>query len=337
MNRFKLLTAMMLVLAAPQARSQQDRPDSSNFISYFDKILIKCNLSTQSDRYSIIDKAGQDVDLRANTEYRAFLSLDYEFIGFSYGFSPRFLRPNNDDQLKGRSSFRNYKLQFFPGQFLQTVAYDRTKGYYVKNTGDFVPGWIKGTHPYIQIPDLKVTQWSGSTSYILNRDFSFKNLIYQTQWQKRSAGSLVPSLFYDYTRYSLALFDNTSRQEDFHFRAGLGYYYTWIIGKHFFVSPNLLPSLGLRYSDFTTESNGVREHGTKFYFTRYLEGGIKLGFNTSRWVAGGGLNFNINWYNESRSMVVQNDKIFGILYLGYRFNTPGFIKRAHKELMKHLP
>lgn len=327
---------MMSLLVAARAQAQPSLPDSSNFISYFDKILIKCNVSTQSDRYSIIDKTGKDVDLRANTEYRAFLSLDYEFIGFSYGFSPRFLAAN-DDRLKGHSSFRNYKLQFFPGRFLQTVAFDRTKGYYVKNTGDFVPGWIAGTHPYIQIPDLKITQWSGSTSYILNPDFSIKNLIYQTQWQKRSAGSFVPSLFYDYTRYTMDLLGVPTRQEDFNFRLGLGYYYTWIIGKHFFVSPNLLPSLGLRYSRANTDKDSTTDKGDKFYFTRFLEGGIKIGLNTDRWVAGAGLNFNINWYNENKTMAVQNNKIFGILYLGYRFNTPRFISRAHQELMKRLP
>ena len=128
---------------------------SSNFISYFDKILIKANASSQADQYALRDPNGTDLQLRANNEFKTFLSLDYEFIGFSVGFTPRFLKANDDDLLKGHSSFTDYKVQLLPGQWLQTVAFKKTKGYYVENTGDFVPGWQKDQDPYLQLQRLK--------------------------------------------------------------------------------------------------------------------------------------------------------------------------------------
>lgn len=333
----KLYLLLLFLAIAQHARPQDALPDSSNFISYFDKILIKLNLSSQTDRYSLTDKGGTNLDLRTNNGTKVFLSLDYEFIGFSYGFSPEFFPGNNDDDRKGNSSFTNYKLQLFPGQLLQTLSFDKTRGYYIENTGDFIPGWKAGREPYIQIPGLKVVQWSGSTFYIFNRDFSFKNLIYQTQWQKRSSSSFVPALFYDYTRYGLDFFNTRSVQKDFNLRAGMGYFHTFIIRRRFFVAPSLLPSIGLRYSFFHNEENGVATEGRDLYFTRFLDGGLKAGFNATRWVAGLGLNFNLSWYNEDKNRVVQNDKVFGIVYVGYRFHTPKLITRAYEAFMSKLP
>lgn len=319
------------------ARPQQVAADSSNFISYFDKILVKLNVSSQTDQYSLREKNGTGIKLNANNEYKVFLSLDYEFIGFSYGFSPRLFYANNDDDLKGHSSFTDYKFQFFPGQWLQTISFNKTRGYYVENTGDFVPGWRKGNDPYLQVPNLKSVQWALSTSYVLNPDFSFKNLVYQTQWQKRSAGSLVPSLFYDYTRYSFDLSGVGALQKDFNVRLGLGYYYTFIIKRHFFLAPNLVPSLGIRYSGYRSEEGGVVTRERNTYVTRSLEGGLKLGFNSERWAAGGGFSFNVNWYREDPGRVVEQDKLYGIIYLGYRFGVPRVITNAYDALSKRLP
>lgn len=335
----RMATCIYLLLQAASAPAQQLAPaDSTNFISYFNKILIKTNVSSQTDQYSLRNKTvGNNLKLRANNEFKAFLSLDYEFVGFSYGFSPEFLQANNDDDFKGKSSFTNYKLQFFPGQWLQTISFDKTKGYYVENTGDFLPDWVEHRDPYLQVPNLKNVQWALSTSYVCNPDFSFKNLIYQTQWQKRSAGSFVPALYYDYNRYSFDLLGTQSLQKDFNIRFGLGYYYTFIIGERFYIAPNVIPSAGIRYSKQQSTENGNTTVENKLYFTRFLDGGVKLGFNSERWIAGGGINFTVSWYNESRAEVIENDKLYGIVYIGYRFPTPGFINKAYKWVSEKVP
>jgi hypothetical protein len=311
--------------------------DSLHFENYSDKILIKLNVSSQTDQYTTRTSSGTGIRLRANNEYKVFLSLDYEFIGFSYGFSPRWFGANKDDDLKGHSSFTNYKFQFFPGQWLQTLSYDKTRGYYVENTGDFRQGWDKDKDPYLQLPNLTNVQWAMSTSYVFNPAFSFKNLIYQTQWQKKSAGSLVASLFLDYNRYSFDFEGTEVLQKDINARLGLGYYYTFIIAQHFYIAPSLAPSLGIRYSRYHTTEKGAASSGRNTYFTRFLEGGLKLGYNTRRWVAGGGFTFNVNWYNEDPGRVVEQDKFYGIVYLGFRFGTPRKITAAYKAISKILP
>jgi hypothetical protein len=331
------LVFILLLFYGVNSHAREPLQDSTNFIAYFDKILIKANVSSQTDQYVLRDKAKEDFKLRANNEFKLFLSLDYEFVGFSYGFSPKLFNENDDDDLKGHTSFTDYKLQFFPGQWLQTISYDKTRGYYVENTGDYIPGWSKNKDPYLQLFNLKNEQWAMSTSYVCSPDFSFKNLIYQTQWQKKSAGSFVPSLYYDYNRYSFDFAGIQALQKDFNLRLGLGYYYTLIIADRIYLSPDIIPSIGLRYSKFSSTENGNTTVGNKVYVTRFLEGGVKLGYNTDRWVAGGGFNFNINWYNEGPTSIVENNKFYGILYIGYRFTTPGFITKAYKKLSEKLP
>lgn len=338
--RFKTVTTIIVLLLLPAAAIHSRQPgsaDSSNFDAYFDKILIKINASSQTDEYMLTDKTGSDLKLVANNEYKVSISLDYEFLGFSYGFSPKLFEANNDDVLKGRSSFTNYKFQFFPGQWLQTLSYDKTRGYYIENSEDFLPGWQKGKDPYLQIFNLKNVQWAMSTFYVFNPDFSFKNLIYQTQWQKKSAGSLVPALYYDYNRYSFDFGGIDVLQKDFNLRLGIGYYYTFIIAHRFYIAPNIVPSLGVRFSNFRRTEAGITERSHNTYFTRFLEGGLKFGYNSKRWVAGGGLTFNVNWYNENTNTIVENNKLYGILYLGFRFGTPKIVTGAYKSLSSKLP
>ncbi|TEB40855.1 hypothetical protein D0809_28485, partial [Flavobacterium circumlabens] len=63
--------------------------DTVNFIYYPDKIMVRANLSTQSDSYLLNDKNGPNLNLETNNSYKLFLNIDYKFIGFSYGFYPK--------------------------------------------------------------------------------------------------------------------------------------------------------------------------------------------------------------------------------------------------------
>jgi hypothetical protein len=335
-RRLVFIFILLHLFVAADAQSPE-LSDSTNFITYFDKTLIKANISSQTDQYVLRDKNGADLKLRANNEFKTFLSLDYEFIGFSYGFAPKFLGANNDNDLKGHSSFNDFKLQLLPGKWLQTLSFKKTRGYYVENTGDFVLNWKKNKDPYLQIESLKIVQWAGSTSFVFNKNFSFKNLIYQTQWQKRSAGSFVPTLYYDRTLYAFDLSGSSAQQRDINLRLGLGYYYTFIIAKKFYVAPNLVPAIGFSYSKSESVANGISTSERKTYFTNFLDGGLKFGFNSDKWIAGGGINFNINWYREEPSTVIENDRFFGIIYIGYRFTTPKFITDAYKVINDRLP
>lgn len=315
------------------------QPDTAgrNTISYAGKIMIKANGSTRIDQYILRQHTGPDLVLQSNNEYKCFLSLDYEIFGFSYGFSPKIFTANDDNDLKGKSSFTNYRFVFFPGQWLQTAALESVKGFYAVNTGDYIPGWQKGTDPYLQLPSLTSSRLAFSTSYIFNRDFSLKSILYQTEWQQRSAGSFVPVLAYDMAYTSFNESGLQSAQRDFNGRLGLGYYYNLVIAGRFFVAPHFTPSIGIRYSRTVSTELGITSWERNTHMVYFLEGGLRLGFNSRKWVTGAGLNLNYNWFRVPASGRVSNDLFYGVVYIGYRLNEPRVLNRAYRKFKKIVP
>ena len=246
MKQYLLHSALVfavLFLANCPVFGQKKETDTSNFVFYPEKIMIRTNLSTQTDSQILEDKTGDDLDLETNNSYKVFLSVDYKFIGFSYGFYPHFIGGNKDEDKKGKSKFSEYNLRFFLGKWVQTIDYSRIKGYYIENTQDFSPDWNPDVDPYIQFPDLKITKYGMSTSYIFNPKFSLKSITSFTEWQKESAGSFVPTLIYDYKRTSLETTILKTEQNEYDVSLGAGYFYNFIIHKRFYIAPNLTLSL----------------------------------------------------------------------------------------------
>ncbi len=307
--------------------------DSTSIISYADKIILKLNVDTQANAYSITDKlTNTTTDFIPNNGLRLSLSLDYEFVGVSVGFSPKFLPENDDNDLKGESSFSDFGFRFFLGNWTQELIYSNIKGYYIENTQDFIPGWVEGEDPYIQFPDLKTIKYGGSTSYIFNDRFSFRNLVYQTEWQRESAGSFLPKLEYTYIRISNRLNNVKSADNAFDVKVAPSYYYTWVLHKNWFASAFLSPAIGVRFINSTVEENNVTQKETNEHFIKTLESGFQLGFSSEKWIFGLNLNFDANWYNEDRVTIILEDKFYAKVYLGYRLNAPKFLTRLNDKL-----
>lgn len=324
---------MAFLLNFSSLYSQNEKSqDTANFIYYPDKIMIRANLSTQTDNYSLNNKKGSSLDLQTNNSYKLFLSIDYKFIGFSYGFYPKFFGGNKDEDLKGKSTFSDYNFRFFLGRWLQTVNYSKTKGYYVDNMKDFSPDWIEGKDPYLQFPDFKTLQLGMSTSYLFNPKFSLKSITSFTEWQKKSAGTFLPSLIYNYNTIRSKVDDLDGKQKEFDLKLAAGYYYNFIIHKNFYVAPNLSPSIGVKFMKDKSRDAGVETIEKDTYFTKNLDGGIKMGYNSDRILFGASLNFSVSSYNEDKDNIISNDKVYGLLYFGYRFNAPGFIAKPVEKI-----
>lgn len=307
--------------------------DSTSLISYADKFVVKLNIDTQTDTYIVSDKlTNTNLVILPNNNLKFSLSLDYEFIGVSIGFSPKFLLGNNDDDLKGKSSFTDYGFRFFLGNWTQEIIYSNIQGYYVENTKDFLPGWEENEDPFIQFPNLKTIQWGGSTSYIFNDSFSFRNIVYQTEWQRKSAGSFIPKLEYIYNRFSNRANNIKSVDNAFDIKIAPSYYYTWVIHRNWFASTFLSPAIGIRFSNSMKEENGVTLKEKNQQLIKALEGGLQLGFSSEKFIFGVNLNFDANWVNEDKTTNVIDDKFYAKLYFGYRFNPPKVIQKVFERI-----
>ncbi len=299
--------------------------DSTAILSFVDKILLKVNIDTQSESYSVRSENSSDYRLETNNELELSLSLDYEFIGASIGFSPNFLSGNNENELKGESTYQDFSFRFFLGNWTQILQSKKVKGFYVENTNDFIPLWIKGQDPYIQFPDFETIFWGGATSFVLNPNFSLRNVVYNTEWQLKSAGSLVPTLSYGHTNLILQRDGSKSFEKSFDISLSPDYYYTYVIQKNWFASLFVSPGLGIRFSTAGEEDLYPTEKST--YWPISFDGGLQLGYSSRKIIFGGNFNFETTWYNSDNTTNITNNYLYAKLYVGYRFDPPRIVKK----------
>lgn len=337
MTKFHLLWIIITPFCYCNAQYSDQEVDSTGIISYADKFVVKVYANTQTDTYSLNNtENGNKLILASNNNYRLFVSLDYEFIGLSIGFAPTFFPGNNDDALKGESSFSDIRFRAALGHWIQGFQLGKIKGYYIENTEDFFPFWEEGTDPYLQIPTMTSKVFGMSTSYNFNPKFSFRNIFYQTEWQTKSAGSFIPSFFYNFNQLSYELGGQEAKEYSYPIRLAPAYYYTLVLHENWFVAGNLSPSMGIRFTKSTLTENKVRSVERYNSFIYALEGGLQLGYASRKVLFGAGFTFEMNGYNEDKTNAIVNDKIYGLLYFGYRFNAPGFIDRTYKKYAEKL-
>ncbi|MCB0373822.1 MAG: DUF4421 family protein [Muricauda sp.] len=307
--------------------------DTSDIITYTDKIILKMNLDTRTDIYLYENRQeNTSLHLVPNNRFRMFLSLDYEFIGVSVGLVPKFLGANSDEALKGESQFTDYQFRFFLGRWIQSLSYRKIAGNYVRNTGDFAPDWTEGVDPYLQFKGLSSSSYAMSTSYVFNRKFSYRNIVYQNEWQKKSAGSFVPSLYYDYNIFDFDEDGTISKDKYFNIKTAPSYYYTYVLHRKWFLSGNVSPALGVRFSKSESVVDDVRTTERNTFFIRSVAAGVNLGYSSERVIFGINANFSAEWYKEESTSMVENDQFYGVLYVGYRFDPPSIVKKIFKPL-----
>jgi hypothetical protein len=182
-------------------------------------------------------------------------------LNLAYGFG--FLNPD-----KGKGDTKYLDLQF----------HGYTRKFVVDFFGQFYNGFFltpkstnnPGIEYYIR-PDLDVNQIGLSVQYILNnRKFSYRASFFQSEWQKKSAGTFIFGLevYGGKVKADSTIIPTFVNNEDarrsitglrfFEFGPNAGYAYTLIIKKHFFLTGSA--SLSLDFGENTiSEANGSQK------------------------------------------------------------------------------
>lgn len=308
----------------------QSSSDSTFIKSYTDKIILKANVDTEIDSYNYKTGDGSELVLRNNNRYRAYLSVDYEFIGFTVGFAPQFLPDNNDDDLKGSSELTDFRFRFFLGKWTQEVQYKSLEGFYVNNTTDLIPGWMEDRDPFIQLPEFKSQIYSGSTAYVFNTDFSYRNFEYDTEWQLKSAGSFVPNISYAYRRLSAPIEGKEEFENNFDVSLSPSYLHTFVLNTYWFAAIDASPGLGLRFSTSGREDIEARERNV--YVPIVFNGGLKLGYSSPKIIFGASANLDYIHMEEGNNTTLDRNDLYLKVYFGYRFDAPKFISSSFKKI-----
>ncbi|WP_292946627.1 DUF4421 family protein [Olleya sp. UBA1516] len=280
-------------------------------LSFRENLLLKSNINTQNESFSIQNN-NQSILVNANNTYRLEVGANYKFLGLKIGFSP------SSRSSDFKSKFLNSQLNIFIKQWIQSFEYRKVKGFYQENNAQLLA----------QFPDLKTTSWLGTTSYVLNDNFSLKHLTHLNEWQRETAGSLVPTLKYGFNRLSNIIDYQKVAENSFDLSFAPAYYYTWAFKDHWFISSSIAPAVGVR---FTTEKLNTAINKDTF-ISRALDLTLQFGYTSETISAGASFNFDSNAINKDLTQSMVNDKSYASLYFGYRFTPPNFLKRTVEQI-----
>lgn len=147
------------------------------------------------------------------------------------------------------------------------------KGYFNANPEDFMQ-WDEDYFP--KIPDMSSISFGANIYYVLNhKKFSNKAAYSRTQIQHKSAGSVALGYFINYdevdspngfipTEYPDTIGNDFDIKSFRYFATGfsVGYMYTWVISKSFFLNASLIPGFGYKDIRLTDDEgdSGIERH-----------------------------------------------------------------------------
>jgi hypothetical protein len=309
----KVLILVTMCCLPPLVFGQED----STYIKKFpEKITIRALGRRISNSYrlsSLNDDA--TLLLKPNARDKIGLSAQYRSVEIGFGFTPRFLWRNKQLE-KSRLVLANLRL--YLGRWIKQIEVYYQRGFF---------GQIEGVE--LAYPNFKTTKIGGSTAFSFNRNFSFRALTSQHEWQKKSAGSFVPRLFYYYTHFNWDYDDFGFDTHSYDLAIGPGYHYNWVIQKNLMLSAGANTAAGLNIS------NSDDDTLTSFLY----EGGLRLafGYNSDNFFTGFDCNLRVFEHNERRDVRV-DDRITTIeFYVGYRLDAPKKLLKLSDKINAKLP
>ena len=156
----------------------------------------------------------------------------------------------------------------------------------------------------------------------------------QTQIQRKSAGSFIPTLQYDYFYRT-----NTNNQSTLDYSKTLslslavGYQYNLVVLKNLNLSGGLFQGFGFEHSKSNDSSTSeiIKEWNTKTNTNINLN----LNYQLRNFFCGIQLS-SINTFVKEDESNITNSLSYGKFYLGYRFNAPKIIKNPINWIEKKI-
>ena len=334
---FCMLSALFFAIAPRIADADNPASDETTLVEdgsieiINNFLAVKLRLNSDAREFDV-RSPGADFDIQPNASVTARIAVSYRFLSLSYGYIPGFLPGNGDEDLKGSTKARSYSLEMNLRHWIQSLSYDKVDGFHLGNTGAFVPGWVEGTDPYIQFPELEYTGFQGFTAYKFNPRFSFKALRTHTERQRKSAGSLVAGASYHYyivdNKVELTAENSSQKTNNFEAMLSLGYSHTLVSDKNFYVSAGLFPAAGMIYTTLLTRQFGTEFTDKHRHPIYRLEAHGALGYSSRRFFIGTQVIASWARYSQAGpSNVIVNKRLAYQFFTGYRFDAPGILAR----------
>ncbi|GGZ22833.1 hypothetical protein GCM10007049_14580 [Echinicola pacifica] len=319
-----ILVVMGMILSPGQDLKAQVVSDSSYIESFPELVTGRYYFSRKYTGLDIKDRTGEFADLkyRPNSTLNMGVGASYNSftLNLAYGFG--FLNP---DKGQGETKYLDAQVHAYPSKWAIDGFAQFYKGYHLVPEGAQA---LENQNFYYR-PDMKVREIGGSVKYVFNAEkFSYKAAFLQTEWQKKSAGSLLAGLemyggqvLGDSSLIPSQLSEGSVRNFDkitfWEFGPNIGYAYTLVIDQHYFIMGSATANLGLNYTQLEGEMKAKNWSVNSNYFLK-----ASAGYNSKKWAINA--NYVYNNVRLAKTDDFNNDLVTGNYRLNfiYRF-APG--------------
>src|SRR6185312_2924994 len=230
------------------------------YIQYPQQFILRIYLRSKFAPFTISSNGKEDLNYRTNLKLGLGLGFTYKAVTLNLAYGFNFLNPENG---KGKTKGIDLQLHIYPKKWAIDATGAFLNGYYL-DPEDF--NGLTLTDYYLR-PDLQRNVLGVSAYHLTNSDrFSYKAAFSQRDWQIKSAGSFLygAEIHYGVVRGDSTLVPSGAspdyiqagidKIQFFGIGPGIGYAYTFVMGKHFFITGSAIASLNVNIS---AESTGI--------------------------------------------------------------------------------
>ena len=222
------------------------------------------------------------------------IGLGFNFKGLSLALGIGLPQSSKNKDKYGSTNRFDIQMSIYSRRVGGDAYFQLYKGYYNANPEDFIQ-WEKDYFP--KIPAMQTISVGANVYYIFNHNkYSNKAAYARTQLQLKSAGSFTLGYFVNFDEvdspegfipqeYPDSVANDFDIKSFRYFATGItiGYMYTWVISKRFFVSGSFIPGFG--YKDIKL-TDGAGESGIERHPHAQLLLRVAVGYEYKRFYAG---------------------------------------------------
>ena len=285
---------------------------------------------SKTSSFGIFDKENNSKLLfNPNEALNLGFGFNYKWFGLDLAFNiPEF---NNDNSKYGKTKKFDIQTHIYTRRIIIDANFQRYLGFYIKNPQEIINNW-QPDYPYPQRSDIETISIGCNLTYSFNnKKFSYKSSFIQNEWQKKSAGSFLlgafSSLFAMSANHDIIPYNSIKMfNENLHlvsagslnFGISVGYIYSFVIRKHYFMTLSLVPGFALGVSTGTTALN------KKYFNPAKVEGKslarVSMGYNSKKYYYGFlFVNDNYTSSNQEKNMGVNYGTNFFKIFIGRKF------------------
>jgi len=281
---------------------------------------------------------GQTFLLKSNDSFYTEFFLRYRWLDASVSFAPKFVRINNDNDIKGKTRYFNLGFAFFlTPKLRQYVNYSQVKGLYFENTNRLFQALfdenIEYGNDYMQFPDAKYQSFVGETSYLwIGNKENYRSYTNTTYKPLKNSFVVISGLFYQYNMMKdtdriiykgMQIADpseDSSVTKDIRLTLRTGGGMQKVIDKNWYAIVEVYPQI--YYAHLLDENYNEINIGANF--------NTRIGFDNGKWFFGGGAQ--LNWLNSNIENFYSATNWLFRFGLGFRINSPKFVNQQFDRI-----